>query len=47
MDIIRKRRRLEIVGNILLCVLLAIAAIAYGVDLGNRTEQRLAARSAR
>lgn len=47
MDIIRKRRRLEIVGNILLCVLLAIGAIAYGVDLGNRTEQRLAARSAR
>lgn len=45
MDIIRKRRR-EAVGNISLVVLLVIGAIAYGVDLGNRTEQRLAARAA-
>ncbi len=46
MDIIRKRRR-EALGNILLVVLLIAGAVAYGVDLGNRTEQRLAARSAR
>lgn len=46
MDIIRKRRR-EALGNILLVVLLVAGAVAYGVDLGNRTEQRLAARAAR
>jgi len=45
MDIIRKRRR-EALGNILLVVLLIAAAVAYGVDLGNRTERRLAARAA-
>lgn len=46
MDIIRKRRR-ETLGNILLVVLLVAGAVAYGIDLGNRTEQRLAARAAR
>lgn len=46
MNSIRNRRR-EALGNILLVVLLVAGAVAYGIDLGNRTEQRLAARSAR
>jgi hypothetical protein len=46
MNSIRNRRR-EALGNILLVVLLVAGAVAYGVDLGNRTEQRLAARAAR
>jgi hypothetical protein len=40
-----RRRRREALGNALLVVLVVVGAIAYGVDLANRTEQRLATRA--
>ena len=44
----RKRsRRLEMLGNALLVVLAMAGAVAYGIDLADRTEARLAARAER
>ena len=40
-------RRREAVGNILLVVLALMAVVAYGVEMGNRTEARLQARAER
>lgn len=40
-------RRHEAVGNVLLFVLALMAVVAYGVDMGNRIEARLQARTER
>ena len=42
-----KNKRIESIGNALLVVLMATVVVAYAMDLGRRTEDRLAARASR
>jgi len=42
-----KNKRIEAFGNAMLVVLMATAVVAYAMDLGRRTEDRLAARASR